>query len=273
MNDRAIFLVIPLVAAVVGFWMLVYSPKQDEVKKLDDQIATLQGSISEQEQQALAGQQARKGFPRDYQQLVVLGKAVPVEDETASFVVQLNQLAGATGVNFNSIRLRSDGAAAAPVATAPSPTPAPAEGTEAEGSEGSSEEEGSEAAAAPAPVAAVPTEATAASLPIGATVGSAGLPTLPYDLIFRGNYFEIADFMASVDRLVGPRKGTIAVDGRLVTINGFTLETDEQRPFPFLKATLSVTTYVAPADQGLTGGATPTAPAAVATPTSAPVAP
>ena len=270
MNDRMILLVIPVIAAVAAFWMLVLSPKQDEVKKLDAQVTALKSSIAETEQQALEGKQARKSFPRNYHQLVVLGKAVPVDDETASLLVQLNRISGDAGVDFRSILLNSEGSSAAPP-VAPV-APAPTEGTETE--ESSSEESSSsEETAAAAPVAAAPTEASASSLPIGATVGSAGLPTLPYDLTFRGNYFEIADFMASLDRLVGPRKGTIAVDGRLVTVNGFTFEADESAPFPLLKATMNVTTYVTPADQGLTGGASPTTPAPAVTPTSAPVTP
>jgi hypothetical protein len=116
-------------------------------------------------------------------------------------------------------------------------------------------EDSATAAAAPA------TESAAATLPIGASVGSAGLPTLPYELTFRGNYFEVADFMAGVDRLVKTRKTTIAADGRLVTIDGFSMTADDAFPYPVLKATVQVTTYVTPADQGLTAGATPTGPA------------
>jgi len=65
------------------------------------------------------------------------------------------------------------------------------------------------------------------------------------------------------------------VDGRLVTINGFTMapsETDQT-----LNVELSITTYVLPESQGLTAGATPAAPPAtvpaptpVSTPTTAP---
>jgi Tfp pilus assembly protein PilO len=231
-NDRTILLVIPVVAAVVAFWFLALSPKQDEVKKLDSQISALQSDVAEQRQAAQAGLQARKDFPRDYQRLVVMGKAVPVDDETASLLVQINRIAEATGVSFRAIQ-QSAGAAAAPAATTTPTAPA--------------------------------TETAASLLPIGATVGSAGLPTLPYQLTFRGNYFEVADFMAGIDRLVKPRKRTISADGRLVTIDGFVLSSDESFPFPVVKATMSVTTYVTPADQGLTAGATPTGPAPGAT--------
>jgi Tfp pilus assembly protein PilO len=102
-------------------------------------------------------------------------------------------------------------------------------------------------------------------LPIGATVGSAGLPTLPYSLTFRGTYFEIADFMAGIDALVKTGKGRIQSDGRLVTIDSFTLAPVSSGAAGTLSATLSVTTYLTPADQGLTASATPSGPAAVST--------
>src|SRR5262249_38691058 len=63
-------------------------------------------------------------------------------------------------------------------------------------------------------------------------------------------------------------------DGRLMTINGFELSPSQSNPpgaaNPSLDVTLSVTTYAAPSDQGLTAGASPTGPGAAPTqPTSA----
>jgi Tfp pilus assembly protein PilO len=170
-----------------------------------------------------------------------MGKAVPVDDETASLLVQINRIAERSGVSFRAISLSQDSsaAAAAPPATTTTTTAAPA------------------------------TEGAAALQPIGATVGSAGLPVLPYELTFRGTYFQIADFMAGIDNLVKPRKGTVAADGRLVTIDGFSFTADDTASFPTLKATLNVTTYVTPASQGLTAGASPAGPATPPTTTPA----
>jgi hypothetical protein len=52
----------------------------------------------------------------------------------------------------------------------------------------------------------------------------------------------------------------VSVDGRLFTINGFSLEPATGQPFPALRATFSVTTYLTPPTEGVTGGATPTSP-------------
>jgi Tfp pilus assembly protein PilO len=249
-NDRTILLVVPVIAAVVAFWFVALQPKQNEAKELDSQVSQLQSDVSTQQQVAQAGQQARSQFPRDYHRLVVMGKAVPVDDETASLIVQINKIAEHTGVSFRAIDL---GGGSSTSAAAPSAAPAPSD---------------SSSTTAPT-TAAPPTESSAASLPLGATVGSAGLPTLPYSLTFRGTYFEIADFMAGIDGLVKAGKGRIQADGRLVTVDAFTLAPASSGPAGDLDATLSVTTYVTPSDQGLTAGAAPSGPAAAAsTPTA-----
>ena len=53
--------------------------------------------------EAAAAAAARRGFPADYQQLVVLGKAVPESDDTSSLLVQLNRIAGALEGAFDGI--------------------------------------------------------------------------------------------------------------------------------------------------------------------------
>jgi Tfp pilus assembly protein PilO len=253
-NDRTILLVLPLIAAVALFWLVAFSPKQDTAKRLDKQVADLKSKVAAEQQAAQSGQQARKQFPRDYHRLVVMGKAVPVDDETASLIVQVNRIAEGSGVKFDSISSGGSSTGAS------SSTAAPATSSSASTSSSSS---------SAATTSSVPaTESSAALLPIGATVGSAGLPTMPYSLTFRGTYFEIADFMAGIDGLVKTGSGRIRADGRLVTIDNFSLAPGTTAAPGTLDATLSVTTYVTPADQGLTAGATPSAPAAASASTS-----
>ena len=107
-------------------------------------------------------------------------------------------------------------------------------------------------------------------LPIGASVGPAGLPVMPYDLSFTGGFFQIADFMQSLDSMVQMKKALVDVRGRLLTIDGSTLTPTDSGPTatPNLTAQLTITTFVSPADQGITAGATPTDPAPV---TAAPI--
>ena len=128
----------------------------------------------------------------------------------------------------------------------------------------------------------LPTEATAALTPLGSGVGPAGLPVMPYDLSFSGGFFQIADFLQELDQLVHSRHGKVSVNGRLLTVNGFALSPSESSATPSstpgggaratktLTVDLSVTTYLTPADQGLTGGATPSGPVTAGAATSVP---
>ena len=112
-------------------------------------------------------------------------------------------------------------------------------------------------------MAATPTEASAASLPIGATVGPAGLPVMPYDLTYFGRFFDMADVFADLDDRVQARDGKrgLKTDGRLITIDGFALTADPKRGFPSVAADIAVTTFVVPPEQGIAAGANPAGPA------------
>jgi len=251
--NRTLIALLLAAAALAAFWFLAMAPKREQADELAVKVEKLEASVREQEEAIAAGIEARRDFPLDYQQLVLLGKAVPEGDDSASMLVQLNEIATTAGAQFRQLGLSQSttGAAAAPAA----PVPAAPTATEPVS------EEGATATPAAAPVAPA-TEATAASLPIGATIGPAGLGVLPYELQFEGNFFQIADFLAGLDRLVKTEARHVAVDGRLTTVDGFSLFQDKKLGFPSLAANLLVTTYVTPAGQGLTAGATPAAPAA-----------
>jgi Tfp pilus assembly protein PilO len=281
-SDKAIVLGVLMAVALAVFYLKVLTPKREQASSLGDDIGKLQSQIDQQKQTAQYGEQARKQFPTYYGRLVVLGKAVPARADTASLMVQLSAIAHRTDVEFRGISLGAGSGDATATAAPPPPatgststtgttsttttstTPAPS-GSSATGS----------SAATPASTAATSTPATeagAASLPIGAVVGSAGLPTMPYDLTFTGSYFHVADFLKGVDDLVHLRGSTqVAADGRLLTINGFSLSSPLDRSAtPKLKVTLSMTSYVTPAAQGLTAGASPNGPGALTPPQTQP---
>lgn len=82
-------------------------------------------------------------------------------------------------------------------------------------------------------------------------------------MTFTGEFFQVADFMRRVDSMVHADGKATYVHGRLLTVNGFGLQPADDfgsLTNPVLNAHLNVTTYVAPDDQGLTGGATPSGP-------------
>jgi Tfp pilus assembly protein PilO len=253
-TDRAILFGLLIVAMAAAFWFLVIAPKREEISLLDDEIAALEQSVAENEELAAYAETAKADYKANYSSLVVLGKAVPGDDDSASLIEQIQSLATDSKLDFRAIGI-ADGAV-----TSSTPPPA-AETTADPPPEAAAEVPGSPVSSA------TPTEAVAATLPIGATVGPAGLPVMPYDMSFRGDFFEFADFLADIDGMVRTKPDGVGIDGRLLTVDGFTFEGDQRRGFPFLKTSMRVTSYVAPADQGLTGGATaeepaPTTPAA-----------
>jgi hypothetical protein len=241
-SDRAIFVVIAVAGLIAAFYFLLLAPKREEAADLEAQVTALQAEVTAAEQSAAAGQIAKKDFSENYRELIKLGKAAPIDADTPSLLTQLEGLSTRAGVQFRSISLGG----------------------------------GSGAGATAAPVAdPAATEASAALLPIGATVGPAGLPVMGYELEFAGGFFEIAEFFGGVDSMVTADGDRTTVDGRLMTIDGFTLTTGSGG-FPELTASVQATTYLTPADQGITAGATPSGPPtetpAAATPPADPAA-
>ncbi|HKF83557.1 MAG TPA: type 4a pilus biogenesis protein PilO [Solirubrobacterales bacterium] len=213
-----------IVAGAISFWVLGVSPKREEAAKLDKQASTLESELNTHEEEVLRGEEARREFPTDYQKLVVLGKAVPGDDDTASLLVQINRIAKRNKLEFREIGLVSEG----------------------------------EESEASAPVEGIPpTEASAALLPLGASIGVAGLGVMPYSLTFHGNFFTLADFIEEIDALVKTENEDVLVDGRLITLDGFALEADEEKGFPALQGNFSITTYLSPPGQGAPAGASP----------------
>jgi hypothetical protein len=261
--DKGVIFGVALAALAIAFYMLVLAPKRDEAGKLQSQIDDLNASISQQQQVAEFGEQARSEFPRYYGHLVVLGKAVPPRADTSSMIVQLNSVADGAQVKLNSIALSQGGSSTDPSATTTTPTPTAPAPTAPTPTAPASSPSGTTTAPTPATGTAPATEASAALQPLGAIVGPAGLPTLPYDLGFQGTFFDVADFIGGLDALVTPTDGgaSVSPDGRLFTIDGFSLAGGGQSAT--LDANFLVTTYVTPEDQGLTAGASPSGPAPV----------
>jgi Tfp pilus assembly protein PilO len=270
-SDKAVVLGVVMAVVLGAFYFMVLSPKREKASSLGDEVTALKGQVAIQQQAAQFGEQARQEFPAFYGRLVVMGKAVPDQADSASLLVQLSALSRRTDVVFQGIEVGAGSTDADAAAAATTPPPADSSsgstGTSSTGTTSTPAPSGSSGASPSATPAATTsptpaTEATAANMPIGAVVGPDGLGTMPYTLTFKGNYFQIANFLKGVDDLVHMHGNTeVAADGRLLTINGFSLSTP--RPpsnSPLLKAVLAVTSYTAPATEGLTAGASPTAP-------------
>ncbi len=224
-RDRIVLVVICAVAAIVAPWVLLIQPKRDQASKLQSQVNAKQSQLNAARAQLAQGNAARAAFASSYASLVRLGEAVPTDDNTPSLIYQLQGAAKSTHVDFDSLTFNA----------------------------GSGSGSG-------APASATSTQ-SASTLPPGATIGSAGFPVEPFTFTFQGNFFHLANFLGRLQRFVVAGNKRLSVSGRLMTLDAITLG-PATSGFPQMTATISATTYLLPASQGLLNGATPAGPAA-----------
>ena len=135
-TNKILAAVVAVGLAVGAFYFLALAPQREEIAKLDTDVAAKEAELT-QAQQMLAGyEQARKTYKSNYTTLARLGKAVPVDDDVQSLMVQLESAAERSGVDFEKIELGTG------LAGATGSTPAP----------GDEQSTGGELAAAPGAV-------------------------------------------------------------------------------------------------------------------------
>jgi Tfp pilus assembly protein PilO len=296
-RDRKILLAIVPILVIVAYWFLLLSPKREQASMAADALAKQEQRRDQAQAAAEAGNSAKKDFDADYTQIVRLGKAIPAQVDMPSLVVQLDAAAAGTGIRFTKI---AQGArVAAPAATPPpnpgsesgeAGTPAAANGAPAQSAPGAAVESAnaaqqaandSTAGAEQSGVDPTDTQTSTPSdsgLPVGggttapgvpgaASTGVGGLETVPLEMEFVGNFFNLADFFHRIKRFVRVANQNVVVSGRLITVEGVRWSSDPEI-FPRVRAEISATVYLSPKAQGATAGATPQGP-----PASLPTAP
>jgi Tfp pilus assembly protein PilO len=285
-RDKKILIVLIPVVVLAAYWFLLLSPKREEASTAATALTEQRERLDAARTASKAAEGAQQNFEVSYAQVVRLGKAIPSSVDMPSLLVQLDAAAAGTGIHFTNIT-------AGERVTAATPAPAPSTGS---GSESRPVEAGGETAHS-APGGAVEsandaqqtadartsaaeetdvdpqTSASAGDggLPVGggaAPAGSpaagraapAGLETVPLELEFEGNFFNLADFFHRVKRFVRVANRDVLVSGRLLTVEGVSWASDAES-FPRLTATVNATIYLSPQAQGVTAGATPQGPA------------
>jgi type II secretory pathway pseudopilin PulG len=219
-RDRNVLVIVAVLAALVGSFLLVIQPKRSQASKLKSQISTAQSQLDTARAQVAAAEAAKSSYSNYYSEVARLGEAVPADDNVPSLIYQLQSAANQTGVDFGSLVLGSSSSSSSPTGAL-----------------------------------------SAMQLPPGATVGPANLPIEPFTFTFSGNFFHLADFFGRVDKFVVATANQIKVSGRLMSLNAITLGPGP-KGFPQVAASISATTYLVPASEGLTAGANPLGPAA-----------
>jgi len=287
-RDKKIIMVLVPLLLIGAFTFLVIKPKRQEAVKATQAL----DAQRDRRDQALATEQrllvARQSFTADYTTVVRLGKAVPTSVDMPSVLVQLERAAIGTGIDFGKIaagpRLAAAGgspsAGGAPSAGSSSGQPVAAGGAQAQSGAGQATEKANNAAAgseqstaksenATAESSSQPTTAAGGSAPAapGETVPVAGLDTVPLELQFTGNFFDLADFFHSLKRFVSVANEQLAVKGRLMTIDAFSFDSET---FPKIKAEMKARIFLSPREQGATAGASPGGPQAGGAPGATP---
>jgi Tfp pilus assembly protein PilO len=237
-NKTLLIAVVATAAALAAFWFFALAPKREEAASLATKISAKKTEL-QTAQATLAGyEKSRAAYGKNYATVVRLGKAVPEDDDVRSLLVQLDADADGTNVDFRTIQVG-----------------------------------GTSAAATPDPAAA---GASTTTPPPGAVaVGSAGFSAMPFTFSFRGTYSNLSQFMSRMERFVTLRNQQVNVTGRLLRLESIDMQVD-QSGFPRIRAQVGASSYLVPATQGLTAGATPSGPAAStpgATPAGGPAVP
>src|SRR3954447_15762749 len=178
--------VVATIAALAAFWFLALAPQREQAAKLKTDISAKQGEIATNKA-ALAGyQKSRASYKSNYATLVRLGKAVPEDDEVRSLMVQLDDAARGTGVDFSTIQVGGGAAAgtSAPTTGAQSPPPG------------------------------------------AVSVGTAGFSAMPFSFSFTGNFFNLTRFFTRLEHFVTERNQQLKVTGRLLRLETIDLQVD-----------------------------------------------
>ena len=208
------------VAAVAAFYFMVLSPKREEATKLTKQITSQQAELTQARAQAASYEKARANYKKNYTTLTRLGKAVPADDDIRSLLVQLNDAADRSKVDFHAINIGGAGAAA--------------------------ETEKTDAAT------------TELAPPPGSVlVGSAGFSAMPFSFGFEGSFFRLSDFFNRLEDFVTVKNEDIDVTGRLLLLGSISVTPQED--LRHMTAQIGAHSYLVPPAQAIEG-ATPESP-------------
>jgi Tfp pilus assembly protein PilO len=183
-NPKLIIAIVALVAALGAYWMLVLSPKREQISKLDAEISTAQGELSQTQTTLSTYQKAQKSYRTNYATVVRLGKAMPADDDVRSLLVQLDAAAHHSDVDFGRISVGGTSAAAAPSQT-------------------------SGAVAGP---------------PGSVSVANGGFTAMPFQFTFNGRFDNLQNFLARLERFVTVSNENIQVTGRLLRLESISLK-------------------------------------------------
>jgi hypothetical protein len=225
-SNKLLFALVAAIAATGAFWFLALTPKRDEAAKLDADIAAKQSQLDQSTAQLATYEKAKTNYKVNYTTMVRLGKAVPGDDDVQSLLVQINDAAARSKVEFQAINVGGAGSAPSDAGTTPGAL-APPPGT--------------------------------------VKVGSAGFSAMPFSFGFEGSFFRLSDFFNRLEDFVTVTNKDVDVTGRLLLLGSISLTAD-QGDLNHLKAQIGAASYLAPTADSVQASAPSGAPGSGATP-------
>lgn len=295
-RDRKLLMIFAVVVLLGGYWFLILGGKRAAVADAETALSDAQAALETAEAQAQQGEIEKKRYPVSYARVMRMGKAIPTDSDFPSLLVQINDVAEDSNVNFLSLSTTegstedggsagatgvttvceaSASATAGGTAATGSTGAAPAEATgstgstaqsgvgkaqdQAEGAESAANADGSRAASSTADVdcATTPTVND-----VNSAANEAGLRIYNYDFSFEGSFFDLYKVYDNILGMVKVKNGRLKVTGRLLQINSISTTV---KTFPELAATVSMTGYALPIGATIAAGATSSGPAGAGT--------
>jgi hypothetical protein len=227
-SKKTVFALVAVIAAAAAFWFLALTPKRDEAAQLDTDIAAKQSQLDQSVSQLAGYEKAKGNYKVNYTTMTRLGKAVPADDDVRSLLVQINDAAARSKVEFQAINV--GGGATATTGASATGTPG-----------------------------------TLAPPPGTVKVGSAGFSAMPFKFAFDGSFFRLSDFFNRLEDFVTVTNKDVDVTGRLLLLGSISL-TVEQDDLNHIKAQIGAASYLAPSQDALAASAPAPAPGSGATP-------
>lgn len=187
-NPKLLIAVVAFIAVIGAYWMLVLSPKRDQISQLDAQIGTAQTDLAQAQSTLSTYQKAQSAYKHNYSTVVRLGKAMPADDDVRSLVVQLDAAAKRTGVDFGSISVGGGSSSGG------SPTQTDAK----------------------------------AGPPGSVSVANGGFTAMPFTFQFDGRFKNLRTFLASLEHFVSVSNDNIQVTGRLLRLESLSLTAGDE---------------------------------------------
>jgi hypothetical protein len=238
-RDRIVVIAIAVVVLLGAAWLIAVSPERKKAAALGAQVTAASAQLATAEAQVANARSAQGKYAAAYTEIVNLGKAVPPSQEVPSLIYQIAHATDQKNVEFSSIS--TNGAGGASTSSAAASTPAA----------------GASASATPS-----------------------GFTQMPFTFVFNGSFSDLYHLFQQLDSsTVRTAAGGLSVSGRLLTVQSIKLSPSTTSSSgkgagggsEQLSGNVTATAYVLPASQGLTAGASTSAPAGTAsTPAATP---